>query len=273
MNQEKDSKENPQLCYAILLIVGGLVAFNWIRTNQTIIIHAILIIFLELLLLLWFGTIIFLCIRSAMFQDDTSRIILKAMIHITNITIIASFIYSLFTPHVVSAIFIIHGTISMLLFMYYNYAIPKSLNNIYWNYKTKKSNNQILEDNLKKFINTNLKRLSLEELQAEKYSHQCEKYSEDIIEKYHQEYWQQIRELNRLIGLKTQELEIEEIKIEKHALVVELEKIRREKELLLMDESSKKAQKEYALTHRDENVIPSNRLSNKISRAACATLF
>jgi len=263
-NAKNSQTENPNIYYAIILIAIGIIAYKWFNeVDKTLIINTLIQLGIAILVVLWFVAIIFFYIRGDVLEKRKSKIIAKILIHITNFMIIILFIYRFMHPHVVSIFFIVHGLISLFLFMYYNYNIPKTMVRLRSEYDVRKHDALADENAIFRFIHTNLDNLSLDELKRKSEYFHNKKYSEEALGKSRAEFNSKLEELNYKLKKKLLESEIYQIKIEKDIRQKELDQIQKAKDEILMGENSKKAAKEYNLTHREENVILSQRLTKE----------
>jgi len=263
-NAKNTQTENPNIYYAIILLAIGLVAYKWFNEiDKTLIINTLIQLGIAILVVLWFVAIIFFYIRGDVLEKRKSKIIAKILIHITNFSIIILFIYRIAHPHIVSIFFIVHGLIALFLFMYYNYNIPKTMVRLRSEYDDRKHNVLVDENELYRFIHTKLDNLSLDELKRKIEYFRNKRYSEQSLSQFRAEFNSKLEELNYKLKKELLESEIYRIKNLKDIEQKELDKIQKEKNEILMDENSKKATKEYNLTHRDENVILSQKLTKE----------
>lgn len=265
MTNAKDSQtENPNIYYAIILLAIGLVIYKWFNeVDKTLIINTLIQLGIAILIVSWFFAIIFFYIRGNVLQKKKSQNIAKILIHTTNCIIILSFIYRIIHPHTVSIFFIIHGLLALFLFMYYSYNIPKTMIRLRWEYGVKKYNSNIDRNEIFWFIHTDLNNLNLDELKRKREYFRDKKYSEKVLSEFRAEFKFKLQELNYKIEKKYLESEISRIRTTRYVEQTELDKVRKEKDEILMNENSKKAVKEYNLTHREENVILSQRLTKE----------
>ena len=265
MTTAKNSQtENPNIYYAIILLAIGIVIYKWFNeVDKTLLINILIQLGIAILVVLWFVAIVFFYIRGDVLEKRKSKIIAKILIHITNFMIIILFIYRFMHPHVVSIFFIVHGLISLFLFMYYNYNIPKTMIRLRLEYDVRKHDALADENVIFRFIHTNLDNLSLDELKRKSEYFRNKNYSEEALGKSRAEFNSKLEELNCTLKKKLLESEIYRIKMEKDVRQKELDQIQKAKDEVLMDDNSKKAAKEYNLTHREENVILSHRLSKE----------
>lgn len=264
MTNAKDSQtENPNIYYAIILLAIGLVIYKWFNeVDKTLLINTLIQLGIAILVVLWFVAIIFFYIRGDVLEKQKSKIIAKILIHITNFSVIILFIYRFAHPHIVSIFFIIHGLIALFLFMYYNYNIPKNLQELWKNYQWRKWLAQSNERELTTFLESELKKWNLQELESKKKDLITKKYSKSLIQKYPQ-YNKKLKELDYLIEKRKQETEIAALKAEKDITKKEVTELLEEKEKLSISESTEKAILEYRITHREENIILSHKLTRE----------
>ncbi|HIH31467.1 TPA: hypothetical protein HA235_02060 [Candidatus Woesearchaeota archaeon] len=265
MTNAKDSQtENPNIYYAIILLATGLIIYKWFtEVDKTILINNLIRIGIGILIVLWFFAIIFFYIRGNILQKKKAKIISQILIHTTNFIIILLFIYRISHPHIVSISFILHGSIALILFLYYNYNIPKDIIRLRQEYNTKKFHSRAEKNEIFGLIHTNLDNIGLDELKRKKEYFRSKKYSGEALGQFHKEFESKLQELNYKIKKKLLESEINQIQMTKNIEQKELDKIQTERNEILMNENSKNAVKEYNLTHRTENVILSQRLTKE----------
>ncbi len=256
MNNIESSKENPMIYYAIILLALGLVTYKWLaEVDKKIIIEGLIGLGIGVLLMLWCFAILFFSFRGFILDKKVSKIIAKILIHLTNIVIVALFVYRMLHPHVISTFLIIHGIIVLILFLYYNYNIPVSIHKLKDNYTYNKYINLREHNEIVNFIHADLNELNLDQLIIKRDNFKNKQYSKKVIESFKLEFKTQLLKLNYRIEKLSTESEILKINRDKDIVEKELEQIRKMKRLETMTEESEKISIRNNLTRNEENVI------------------
>jgi len=150
--------------------------------------------------------------------------------------------------------------------LYYNYTFHKALFAIIESRRHTKREIINEKNELYSFIRQDLNELELERLRRKKEYLTNKKYLNKSIKPYKEEFKEKLKELDFILEKKTKESELEKVHQQTKIERKELEQIQKEKREILMDKESKRAEKIYDLTHNDENVILSNKLTREDKR-------
>lgn len=262
MRNKKDSQEeNPLIYYTIILLAISILFYKWFNElDKNVLIQDLIYVGSGMFAVLLFFAIIIFIIRGYILKEEKSKIISKLLIHLANILIVSTLIYRIIIH---SNNLLIHGIITIIIILYYNYKIQLLISEGIIQHKAYNIQIEVEKDEIKKFLNQDLKKLSFEQLESQEIYFRLKKYYDESKRPFIDPFIKKIDEVSFLRYKNAKESELLELRHKKIGAQRELEQIQQEKNELLMDENSKKAQKEYSLTHREENVILSNRLTKE----------
>ena len=263
-SKEASKEQNPLIYYSIILITIGIIAYNWLRKiDKAILMHDLIVIGLALLAMLWLLAIIIFSVRGYMLQYSGSKIMFKILIHLANLIIIAIFIYRLTLKIVFDYSFMIHGMLAIIIISYYNFAFHKYIFEKKEERKKYQQQIELEQKEVKKYTQLNLNSMSIEELHSTKEELETKIFLRTSSNLLRLQINNLLIEIDKVIEEKNAGKELKYLREQKEKEKKELEHIQREKRNALMDKESKKAERIYDLTHTDDNVILSNRLTRE----------
>ena len=249
--------------WSILLLAIGLVAYKWFDgTNKKELATIVLTIFLVLIGIALVFSIIVFSFRGYVLKEESSKKIAKILIFILCIIIVGVFIYrTTMSPIIFDYSYIIHGLVSLTIFVYYNYLLHFK---IFQKSNAKKAMRTKIEkerEEIMTFLNKNLAWLDVKELSVLK-----EKFEYKIPLDPKKELFPRIRnklvELEPILKRKIEENELRSILERKKRAEEELRNIQHEKRYETMSEKGHKIEQLYKLKEKG-NILKKEDLSEE----------